>query len=73
MVKTRKPMHVDPYFENKMKELQRKVRMKEGNDISLRELTAKISKDPNFEAIEQGILDDDIINFNIKFDKRRKI
>ena len=47
--------------------------MKEGNDISLRELTAKISKDPNFEAIEQGILDDDIINFNIKFDKRRKI
>ena len=72
MVKTRKPMHVDPYFENKMKELQKKVRMKNGDDISLRELTAKITKDPNFEAIEQGILGDEMINFNIKFDRRNR-
>lgn len=56
---------VDPEFEKKMKELQKKIRIKKGEEVSLRELTAKISKDPFFENIEKRILDDKVLNLNL--------
>lgn len=69
---TRKPMHVDTSFEERIKKLQKQIRMKRGEDISLREITAQITKDPNFERIEQTLIENDSLDFNfkIKLDKR---
>ncbi len=72
MVKTRKPMHVDPEFEKRMKELQRKIMKKNGENVSLRELTKMVVKTPDFEVMENRLLGLDVgnINLEIKFDKR---
>ena len=77
MKKSRKPMHVDICFEERMKQLQKKIRKKDGENVSLRELTKQIPKFEEFGIIEDKILDiamngsDDGV-FNINFDKRRK-
>ena len=75
MVKSRKPMHVDPFFEMKMKELQKKIMKQEGESISLRELTNRISRDPDFDMIEKKILGGKTLrmDFKIKFDRRKNI
>lgn len=69
---TRKPMHVDASFENKIKDLQKKIRMKKGEDISLRELTAQIIKDPNFARVEAKLIGKDLSKIDVKltFDRR---
>lgn len=61
----RKMFSVDPEFDKRMKELQKKIRLKKGEEVSLRELTAKISKDPFFEDIEERILDDKSLKLNL--------
>lgn len=61
----RKMFSVDPEFDKRMKELQKKIRLKKGEEVSLRELTAKISKDPFFENIEERILDDKSLKLNL--------
>jgi hypothetical protein len=67
----RKPMFVDIDFENRMKSLQKKIRMKKGEEISLRQLTKEIGKFAEFDAIERKILGDaENISLNIKFDTR---
>jgi len=72
MVRSRKPMQVDVRFEKRIKDLQKNIRMKKGEEVSLRELTAVITKDPNFDLIENRILNGNPndINFNIRFDRR---
>jgi hypothetical protein len=77
MNKSRKPMHVDICFEERMKQLQKKIRKKQGENISLRELTKQIPKFEEFEIIEDKILNIAIKGnedgiFNINFDRRRR-
>ena len=71
--KSRSPLQVSDKFLNKLKELQRKVRMETGNERSLRELTDDLVSTPAFEEVEKKLknLDSDI-TFNIKFDGRLK-
>ena len=70
MVASRKPMHVDIEFEERMKELQRQIRKKSGENISLRELTQKIPKFKEFEDIERKILEGLNTDLNLNFDRR---
>jgi DNA-directed RNA polymerase delta subunit len=65
-------MQVDSSFEAKLKDLQKAIRMKRGEEMSLREITARVVKDPNFERIEQRLIGNDLskIKLNIKLDGR---
>jgi len=73
MTASRKPMHVDIVFEKRMKELQRKIMMKQGVKPSLRELTAQIPNCKEFDLIEKRLIGDiDNIMFDINFDRRKK-
>lgn len=72
MTASRKPMHVDESFEKRMKELQKKIMMKQGVNISLRELTAQLPNFDEFSKIEAKIIGDDQLVFELNFDKRRK-
>ena len=67
-------MMVDPDFERLVKQIQVNIRMKNGENISLREITKRISNLPELTDIEERILSQQISvsgNF-IKFDKRKK-
>jgi len=69
--KTRSPLQVSDKFLNKLKELQRKIRMKTGSERSLRELTDDLVSTPAFREVEDKLAKGDIkVDFNIKFDKR---
>ena len=72
MTASRKPMHVDEIFEKRMKALQKKIMMKQGIKPSLRELTAQLPTFDEFAKIEERILGDDQLLFDISFDLRRK-
>ena len=72
MTASRKPMHVDAIFELRMKELQKKIMMKQGIKPSLRELTAQLPNFEEFAKIEARIIGDDKLLFDLNFDKRRK-
>jgi len=74
MAKRHIPMMVDPDFERLVKQIQVNIRMKNGENISLREITKRISNLPELTDIEERILSQQISvsgNF-IKFDKRKK-
>lgn len=72
MVASRKPMHVDIEFEKRMKELQRQIRKKSGENMSLRELTQQLPKFKEFSDIEQKILEGSNPDINLNFDERRR-
>jgi len=72
MTASRKPMHVDEIFEKRMKDLQKKIMMKQGIKPSLRELTAQLPSFDEFARIEAKIIGDDQLLFDINFDHRRK-
>jgi len=72
MTASRKPMHVDELFEKRMKDLQKKIMMKQGIKPSLRELTAQLPTFIEFANIEMKIIGDDKLIFDLNFDKRRK-
>ena len=69
--KTRSPLQVSDKFLLRLKDLQRKIRMKTGNERSLRELTDDLALSPAFDEIEKKVMQNDIdIGFNIRFDRR---
>lgn len=73
MVKRHIPMMVDPDFEHLVKGIQKNIRMKNGENISLREITKRISNLPELNGVEEKLLDNKVTpngNF-IKFDKRK--
>lgn len=64
-------LQVSPKFAEKLKDLQRKIRMKTGNDRSLRDLTDDISSSKLFEDMEKRILERNInMDIKIRFDRR---
>jgi hypothetical protein len=69
----RTPLQVSPEFLNKLKELQRKIRMQTGDDKSLRELTDHIASSGILNDVDKMIsnksnkIDMDI---KVRFDRR---
>ena len=73
MPKRNIPMMVDPDFERLVKQIQINIRKMKGENISLREITKRISNLPEFKDVEKKLLNEQFTvsgNF-IKFDKRR--
>lgn len=70
--KPRVPMQVAPEFDAKIKELQRQIMKAQGENISLRDITEKISKSPDFKNLEKNILNVANIDFKINLDRRKK-
>jgi hypothetical protein len=72
--KKRKPLQVCPEFHEKLINMQRKIRMKDGSDKSIRDITEEIIRSPLFEEIEKKIITSQNLNFdiNIKMDLRRR-
>ncbi len=73
MVKRHIPMMVDPDFIHLVKGIQKNIRMKNGENISLREITKRISRLPELNDVEDKLLESVPPNGNfIKFDSRKK-
>jgi len=70
--KPRIPMQVAPEFEKRIKGLQKAIMIKHGKNISLRDLTEKISKTPSFDDLEKSLLNIGIADFKINLDRRGK-
>ncbi len=70
--KSRVPMQVDPDFEMRIKRLQRAIMIKQGKNLSLREITGKVARMPNFDDLERDILKASTLDFKINLDKRKK-
>jgi hypothetical protein len=71
MVKRNIPMMVDPEFESMVKQIQINIRMKAGENISLREITKRLSNLPELKHVEDKLLAQRKIKDIIKFDKRK--
>ena len=70
--KSRVPMQVDPDFEIRIKNLQKAIRIKQGENLSLREITGKVARLPNFDELEKEILKASNIDIKINLDRRKK-
>jgi hypothetical protein len=71
MVKRNIPMMVDPEFESMVKQIQINIRIKAGENISLREITKRLSNLPELKHVEDKLLEQNKLNNLIKFDKRK--
>jgi hypothetical protein len=67
--KPRVPMQVAPNFEAMIKELQNKIMRKQGEKISLRDITEKIEKNIDLNKLESDILKDPMA-IKIRLDRR---
>ena len=70
--KPRVPMQVAPEFDAKIKELQRQIMKAQGENVSLRDITKKISRSPSFNNLEKNILKVANMDFKINLDRRKK-
>ena len=70
--KSRVPMQVSPIFEIRIKNLQKEIMKKQGKNISLRDLTEKITKVQKFDELEKAILNIDNVEIKINMDRRKK-
>lgn len=66
----RTPLQVSPQFLDKLKGLQKKIRMTTGDEKSLRELTDHIASSGIFNDVEREILSKNNIDIRIRFDRR---
>ena len=69
--KSRVPMQVSPKFEKRIKALQESIMKKQGRVVSLRDLT-EIANIPTVDDFEKDILNKDVMNIKIGFDRRKK-
>ena len=72
MGKGRVPMQVSPEFDARMKRLQQKIMKKQGEKISLRDLTERITKTIDFNKIEDVIVNNPKLDIKITLDRRNK-
>ena len=71
--KIRVPMQVDPSFKKKIEELQIKIRKKTGRNESMKTITGKISKSPDFEKLEKNLLNlGENMGIKLNLDMRKK-
>jgi hypothetical protein len=75
MVKpNRFPLQVSTDFKRKIDEIQKKIRINNGENKSLREITDAIISSPFFDNIEQNLIKTGKIDMdiNLKFDRRKR-
>jgi len=70
--KTRVPMQVDPDFEVRIKNLQKAIRIRQGENLSLREITGNIARMPNFDDLEKELLKVGVPDIKLNLDRRKK-
>ena len=70
--KPRTPMQVAPEFEARIKQLQKNIMKSQGENVSLRDLTEKIGKSPDFKNLENSILKIANRDLKINLDRRKK-
>jgi len=70
--KSRVPMQVSPEFEARIKKLQKEIMKKDGEKISMRDLTEKVVKSTSFDDLEKSILNMANFDINIGLDRRSK-
>ncbi len=70
MVKSRVPMQVAPTFEQGVKQIQKRIMKKQGEKISLRDLTEYIEKNIDVDKLEKAILNKSKIDIRIRLDRR---
>jgi len=70
--KSRVPMQVSPEFEIRIKKLQSEIMRKQGKSVSLRDLTERVVKLPNFDQLEKDILNVGSVDLKLNFDRRKR-
>lgn len=70
--KGRVPMQVSPAFEYRIKKLQKAIMRKQGEKVSMRDLTEKFTKLPDFEKLENELINIDDVNVKINLDRRKR-
>jgi len=70
--KSRVPMQVAPEFDASIKEIQRQIMKTQGTNVSLRDITEKISKSPDFKNLEKNILKIANRDLKINLDRRKR-
>ena len=70
--KSRVPMQVSPAFEMRIKKLQKDIMKRDGEKISMRDITEKVVTIPNFDDLEKAILNIGNFGFKINLDRRKK-
>jgi len=70
--KSRVPMQVSPAFEERIKSLQKQIMKKDGEKVSMRDLTEKVVKSASFDDLEKSILNVANFDINIGLDRRKK-
>ena len=65
-------MQVDPDFEVRIKNLQKAIRIKQGENLSLREITGNIARMPNFDDLEKELLKVGVPGIKLNLDRRKK-
>ncbi len=69
--KKRVPMQVAPEFETRIKELQKAIMRKQGEKVSMRDLTKHISINTDFEALEKKLLGIGKNDLKLNLDRRK--
>ena len=72
MATKRVPMQVAPEFETKIKNLQKAIMIKQGINLSLREITKEISINPDFDALERKLLNISEGDIKLNLDRRKR-
>lgn len=74
MAKNRMPLMASEKFVERMKNLQKRIRMKNGEEVSIRRLTDEIISNPLFNEIEKVLVDADKLetDIRVRFDGRYK-
>jgi hypothetical protein len=72
MVKSRVPMQVSPEFERRLKELQVKIMKKDGKNVSLRELTERLTRTMDLDDLEKSIMKPSAFEIQVTMDRRRR-
>jgi len=66
-------MQVSPEFEMRIKKLQSLIMKSQGKNVSLRDLTEKVCKDPTFDDLEKSILKVTDFDLKINLSTQKKI
>ena len=70
--KKRVPMQVAPEFEIRIKELQKAIMKKQGEKVSIRDLTKEISINTDFDALEKKLLGIGKEKIRLNLDRRSR-
>ena len=65
-------MQVAPEFETRIKDLQKAIMKKQGEKVSMRDLTKEVSISTDFEALERKLLGIGNGDLKLNLDRRKR-